>query len=151
RFRALRGTWCWAGPRSRYPSSEWRRRPPLLSLSFRPASGVGRARVHRLVARRLGATLDVGRVAAAAVAGEGDPLRRRRYGPYSAPPRRPYDRACATGGADQGDVLPVGRDQRQRPGARYSLIPRRPTTSLHLQNRNVATPGRARTSWGDAG
>src|SRR2546422_9487793 len=92
---------------------------PQSPLSFRPASDVGHTRVHRLIARRLRAALDVGRVAAAAVAGKGDPLRGSRYRPHPPPPPgRPDDRGRAPRPASAGGALPVGPDSRTPPRRR---------------------------------
>src|SRR5207247_8660249 len=81
--------------------------------SLRSGSDVGLARVHRLVARRLLTALDIRGVPAAAVARERDSLRCGRQALPTPPAGRPHDRPGTTRRADQGNVLPVCRDQRQ--------------------------------------
>src|SRR2546426_4663319 len=59
---------------------------PQSLLSFRSCLDGSLARIHRLIARRLRAALDVRRMPTARLAGERDPLRRRDNHPPAAPP-----------------------------------------------------------------
>src|SRR5438046_7224354 len=115
---------------------------PQSLLSLRSGSDVGLARVHRLVARRLLTALDIRGVPAAAVARERDPLRCGRQALPTPPAGRPHDRPGTTRRADQGNVLPVCRDQRQRFRRPILLDAASPTPAVHLQPRNLAAPGR---------
>src|SRR5206468_1885276 len=72
------------------------------------------------------------------------PLRRERRAarPAAPAPGRAHDRPGAAGGADQGHVLTVRRNQRQCLGRPVFLDSASSHRLSHLQERNVATPGR---------
>src|SRR2546422_4920714 len=128
------------------------RRPPRSTLFpyttlFRsPVLGPHLVRVHRFVARRLPAPLNVGGVAAAALTRERHALQRhalrRRQHPPTPAPRRPHDGPRATRGAHQGHVLAVGRDQRQCFRRPILLNSASPHGLSHASRRNLVPPGR---------